>query len=925
MNNNQSPELINQVIGIWSHNRILYPGWLVFPFGKEWQELSWRTNRWEQPIIDALPELAPIKRLEAIRELVWRREILLEPINANLEAAAENMLLCVDCEKRTIDGVKVSHDDWPDVQEALRVAVFALITDARLTCNKDLFDKRIHALTPFIRNDDSEVGHHIKHEQCLWAIYSLDFEKLNELLDDWTVKNCDPVWLLRKAAMLTEIRRYEASARLIQSALGSLRSLSKGEKSIANASREGWALASTLTFNNQQLVFREWQNLARQRCDPNVVIDHIRRSLKGATQPQDPPHFDVGRKQATSLRLSGSSYVRMIAAYRAVLLPEVTGLSPVNNPGHDNFPMSMVSDLLTSAAEELVSTNPQLSMRLILRISASDKDKVLERVFSRRHLATLPDSTLADLAQICFRVILYVLPRTFLPDESLHGISWIERMRVTVEILSRLVLRLPSSMVCKALDIGLDCYQNDQFTGHPWLVLPLNNLLARSWEALPQDLRTTRVFDLLTAPIKRWEEHTVGQRRIDLGHLIGDNDIPAERTPGNEELYYETVELLVGALRSGHAARKCAIFRLLPLTVSEILSEDETSAIANSLWDNSDAVFANPQDPDSPRDWVFLVLPEKEAGKAEQSFRQKWLTPSTDSQDSSIDYSVNLLVQVHGAVFGLPQHKRSFSLSEAEEHHIAHHIELLVEMFSSNPGSFTFGIKSELLSIARLATAITIPKPIASKLSSRIDQLLEPVSIPGDFGLGDYRVILGFAIIPGLIKVMPECFESLNLRIKTGLASEDPSHITGATAALWSWLSASTSSTSNLRSVPNDLVREVGSIIASDRRTALAEALSCAILVFDEGTQTHKETISSLVLQGLAALARKLRYVRNQEWGEDGTGDDFPTLRLLCAQLAMSMARNGFDSDATIRNWLDICRDDPFPEVRNVVIPDASG
>ena len=50
--------------------------------------------------------MAPIKRLSAIRELMWRREILLQPISLALESAAESALISIDCHHRTVDGVR---------------------------------------------------------------------------------------------------------------------------------------------------------------------------------------------------------------------------------------------------------------------------------------------------------------------------------------------------------------------------------------------------------------------------------------------------------------------------------------------------------------------------------------------------------------------------------------------------------------------------------------------------------------------------------------------------------------------------------------------------------------------------------------------------------------------------------------------------
>ena len=78
-NDSEPLDRIRNLVRIWAHNRELYPGWLVFPSGEERFELSRRTEDWKLAILDALPHFTPIEQLKAIRELVWRKELLLEP------------------------------------------------------------------------------------------------------------------------------------------------------------------------------------------------------------------------------------------------------------------------------------------------------------------------------------------------------------------------------------------------------------------------------------------------------------------------------------------------------------------------------------------------------------------------------------------------------------------------------------------------------------------------------------------------------------------------------------------------------------------------------------------------------------------------------------------------------------------------------
>ena len=78
---------VRQLLGVWSHNRKVYPGWLVAP-GSVRVARSWETREREPRILEVLSNLAPLERLNAVRELVWRREIFLEPLSVELESAA---------------------------------------------------------------------------------------------------------------------------------------------------------------------------------------------------------------------------------------------------------------------------------------------------------------------------------------------------------------------------------------------------------------------------------------------------------------------------------------------------------------------------------------------------------------------------------------------------------------------------------------------------------------------------------------------------------------------------------------------------------------------------------------------------------------------------------------------------------------------
>ena len=89
------------------------------------------------------------------------------------------------------------------------------------------------------------------HEQCLWAIHSLDFGTLGNLLDAWQTEGCDPAWMTRKAALLIETNRNDDAVQLLNRALLSIRENPGDDRSLAGPSREGWALWLALPFEQE--------------------------------------------------------------------------------------------------------------------------------------------------------------------------------------------------------------------------------------------------------------------------------------------------------------------------------------------------------------------------------------------------------------------------------------------------------------------------------------------------------------------------------------------------------------------------------------------------------------------------------------------------------------------------------------------------
>ena len=429
---------VKNILKVWAHNRTIYPGWLAAPASAR-ALMEWNTGHYESRILDVFSDLTPVERLEAIHELVWRWEILLNPISSKLESAAQDVLKLIDCQNRTIGGSTDPKIEWGPVREAWRTVALALVTAARHSLDSNVFDQRIEALSPFLQ-DDLDVAYRIHHERCLWAMHSMDFKALDGLLKDWRTENCDPVWMMRKAALLFETGRHDEATELAEHALSTIREMPTGYLSLASPSRESWALWLVAQPKNYQMLCKRWNELAPLKCNALMERQLIADAIKDNRGTEGAPSFDLGTR-----RVSGQSFSNADsqgATYRAIRLSEVAGLPPAVDH------MVVAADILELAAEKLFTSDPEMAVRLVLRVSTYDQDKTFMRILSRTRVAALSADSARTLANICNSVIEYALPRIVGTDaRGYRPIFWIERMRVAMEALSRLVLRQDPNMV----------------------------------------------------------------------------------------------------------------------------------------------------------------------------------------------------------------------------------------------------------------------------------------------------------------------------------------------------------------------------------------------------------------------------------------------------------------------------------------------
>ena len=616
-----------------------------------------------------------------------------------------------------------------------------------------------------------------------------------------------------------------------------------------------------------------------------------------ASKKKKKQSFDLGVPSNHEILLSNAKRNQQITAYRVVRLIEVAGLIPAN-----------CRSILELAADNLSALTPELAVRLILRISNYDENPTLTHVLSRTRVAAMPADLTNTLAQTCSGVIEYALPRIVGASRQ-NRISWMERLRVAIEALSRLVLRLEPEMAEEIFKKALEWYRNDHIAQHIWMRQPVRHILERSFEALPESRRTECALELLSAPIVGMDGFTASVSYYpDPGDLLQNEISPPIRTSDNENRWQETVSFLVRGLRSGDEARKRASRRIVEVAFWDRLTESEKLQVAQALW-NGDYSESNdlPSGTDL-RDWVFFLLPEPESGIAEQRFRRKWLNANDPSPASDLDET---LWHIGSTISGLNAHQRSLEILEEEEDYLVG----IIKQWSETPVPHpihpfdreeTENTRQAIIGLRSILLEIEIPEITAGKLYEKIRNLNES-DTPG------------IELVSGIVKSCPDYLDDIAMLMRTCLASENDDLTYNAAGGLYYWLEAATSSTYQLQLPPDDLIREIGVLIATRRKKVLKWALQVAKLVFEEGNQAQKDVICDLVLQGLGYLVEELRYDMSPD--ED---DDVPFLRWNCFRLARAMAECGFRDNPTIVRWLESAEQDPMPEIRHAAISSSA-
>ena len=585
----------------------------------------------------------------------------------------------------------------------------------------------------------------------------------------------------------------------------------------------------------------------------------------------------------------------MVATMQAVRLGEVMGLPPVAGS------WSVTGRLLSRASEELFATRHDLALRLMLRVVRYDQDKLIKELLSRTRVARLPEASIRPLTEICERMVAQSLP-PFVSVPKLGGAARIERVRVAVEVQSRVSVRLSGPEAVEAFHKAMGLYADRSTDGHVWMTDPLRNLLSRTWEALRPAERTELALEVLACPIKSFEGFcSEGDRRYpDPGLVLGQTDMePPHRTGANEREWQRVVSLLVRALGTEGEPRARAALRLAYVAIWDRLNQGELADVAGSLWTANGDHAAELPTGTGLRDWVFLLMPEPRAGTARDAFRRKWTVPRNLASLAA--------EEVDEALWELGDAKRNarrygYSVEFSKEESV--YVEELIAAWSIAPLPQPSPILDRTrprmyraaVGCAELLKHLSVSRAAMEALLEKLKAL-------------EAGEMAGLMLVPALMVGLPERRPEIVSLMRNALAS-DGRRAKDAAQALLFWLRGAADEAWEVP--PDELIREVGVIVATRRKAALVDALNLVEWVFVNGDSDSQTMLKDRAVEGLAYLLSELDYRR-----DDMARDlDVPLVRWRCAGVAAAMEQAGIDEEI-VRGWIRESAADPMPEVRH--------
>ena len=479
--------MLEKLLAVWQADMVSCPDWLVMPKEKR-QAVASGTARAPWNFIKALGSLKTERHAMLLSQFAWRKAVTLCSLDDDIVAAT---------------AVLVSGEDEPHGGNRLEL-LYTLLREARLNRDETAFWK-IEALLSAEARPSSDANVPLIVQRLLWARDGLDLATVSSGLPELVGQ--DPTWHLLRAALHCECGETAVVKTLVMEACADLASRQRQDpRSVSVASRRAWAdvFGSALRMDETRMLNANTSlNSLTAGYDAEGEIDKIHLELRAARlrrmeQPQGyQPRFAPGayhdHSRAVTYRLASLGY----EAETVFRLADASCLPLL--AGNVNVLRSLAQEALES--ESL----PTLKWHLRLLRTLDHASPALNRYFNGVAIARLEANVASELTARVFAAVRFWQSRARPelragPELAFDYISAVERLRVYLEVLSRLIVRAEPATALEAFKFGLEM-ASEPLRLHYWLYEPLGELLKWSLSSLSPDRRSGMVLECLELPL----------------------------------------------------------------------------------------------------------------------------------------------------------------------------------------------------------------------------------------------------------------------------------------------------------------------------------------------------------------------------------------------------------------------------------------
>lgn len=629
----KQPKIL-EIIAQWKDTREKYPGWCITPASQ--RKSIWTfTSEWlgELKQGEALPDYLDF---DFFYELNWRLERCLYPLFTYTAEAirdclsrywpfADQNLLSQSARLQEKNKMEREHNFAPNRWCTLALSLLRYYREEGLSEDWTLFANILKDHEDLL---SSEQRASFAYERCLYCLFRVDLEGLDNEFESWQENLSIPFWEAKRAGLLAERGRIDDAVKLLDRCLADIRAkqnLKPISYDFTLVSQEAYVMvlrkyvgeASSLGKNKGQKeenitgdYFARWNELKQYLCDPWEELSAFERKLEAQLVPRQVVTmnygFDIGSVTRTRHLYNGVD-IQVLDGYSFLRFLEETAI-PVSLP------------FMTFGKEAAIKALPRIapysSYWALCEASRIGDSKVADLLFDRRALSRLDqatvDSYIASYIQTAKRIIDAIEQSSDRGQTSLSEYA----TKAIPEILSRLCCKSSPESREKILSLIEDIYKAKKkgfYSSVDHLVMRL--IASASWQELDAYVPRFLNLEILREPHPLLERQFINPLQLffNLDYFSEDKNHQIAIEP-------ETIErLFQNAVDQNETTQVWSIESLMALNELGGLDEKQKNKLGELIWSgNPDRLPEH----GSFFKFAFLALPIPEGIDAQGNFKR---------------------------------------------------------------------------------------------------------------------------------------------------------------------------------------------------------------------------------------------------------------------------------------------------------------